>query len=275
MKKFLAISALVLGVSLFATSPAQALIANDVASNPAYSGGWGNGTNGGSGFLPWAITGNGNGTTLFTGNFTGNSAAGAGNINTGGVSFGLYANPVGAAINANRAFATSLVSLDVFTFRLALNYDNGNKGFDFFAGGDGTVLNFNVGGGAGVSSTKTLTPITSVVYDYGGNDAVFDVTLSMTSASSFSYDISRTSSQGLQGTLFSGNVSGLTQGPTGFGFYVSGTDAGGADQNNLYLNSLTVVPEPSALVLLGLGTIALGFRSLKNRRKGVSPKAVR
>jgi len=209
--------------------------------------------------IAWAIVGNGN-ATLFTGSFVGSSTVGAGNINTGGVSLGLYANPATAAINANRAFATSLTSSDVFTFQLALNFDNGNKGFDFFAGGDGTVFNFNVGGGAGVSSSKTLTPITSVTYDYGGSNAVFNITLAMTSASSFSYVISRTSSQGLQGTLFSGNVSGLIQGPTGFGFYVSGTDVGGASQNNLYVNSLSVVPEPSSFALLGLGIAALALR---------------
>lgn len=237
---------------------AGAQIATDNASN--YGGSWTNGSNGGSGFLAWSISNNDSPPTNFAGSFIGSSTAGAGNINTGGASFGLYANPAAAFVNATRAFAVSLSSGDVFTFQLALNFDNGNKGFDFFAGGDGTVLNFNVGGGAGVSSSKTLTPATSVVYDYGGNDAVFNITVAMTSASSFSYDISRTSSLGAQGTLFSGTVSALTQSPTGFGFYVSGTDAGGAAQNNLYVNSLSVVPEPSTFALLGIGITALAFR---------------
>ncbi|MCX6969857.1 MAG: PEP-CTERM sorting domain-containing protein [Verrucomicrobia bacterium] len=255
MKKLVLISGLAIAL---ATAGAHAQIATDNASN--YGGSWTNGSNGGTGFLAWNITNNNNGTSIFAGNFLGDSTSGAGNINTGGVAFGLYANPAAASVNANRAFAVSLSSGNIFTFQLALNFDNGNKGFDFFAGGDGTVLNFNVGSGAGVSSSKTLTPGTSVVYDYGGNNAVFNVTLTMTSSSAFSYDISRTSSLGTQGTLFSGNVSGLTQGPTGIGFYVAGTDAGGAAQNNLYVNSLSVVPEPSTFALLGLGLAAFALR---------------
>ena len=262
MKKLFLISAVAWGISAAANA---APIASDNASN--YGGSWADGSNAGTGFLAWSITNN-NGGGNFAGNFLGDSTAGAGDINTGGVSFGLYANPAAAYVDATRAFAVSLTSGNIFTFKLALNYDNGNKGFDFFAGSDGTVLNFNVGSGASVSSSVTLTPITSVVYDYGGNDAVFDVTLSMTSASTFSYDISRTSSQGTQGTLFSGNVSGLTQGPTGFGFYVAGTDAGGAAQNNLYVNSLEVtsVPEPAAIALFGVGLAGLGIRRWKSRK---------
>jgi len=256
MNRLLLISGLTL--SLLAAKPAQALIANDVASN--YGGTWANGSNGGSGFLAWAITNNNDGSTIFAGSFVGDSTAGAGNINTGGVSLGLYANPGTAVINANRAFATSLSSLDVFTFQMALNFDNGNKGFDIFGGTQGTVFNFNVGGGGGVSSANaTLNPGTGAGYDYGGTDAVLDVTLAMTSSTSFSYDISRTSSAGFQGTLFSGTVTGLTDVVSGFGFYNIGTDNGDA-QNNLYVNSLSVVPEPSTFALIGVCLAGFALR---------------
>ena len=249
-------SLLICGLALVLSIVSHADLTADVASN--YGGSWTSGSNGGTGFLPWAISDN-NGGGNFAGFFIGDSNAGAGDINTGGVSFGLYANPASAFVNATRAFASSPSPLDVFSFQMALNFDNGNKGFDFFAGGDGTVLNFNVGSGAGVSSSKSLTPGISVVYDYGGDDAIFDVIIAMTSASSFSYDISRTSSQGHQGTLFSGTVSGLTQTPTGFGFYVSGTDAGGAPQNTLYVNNLSVVPEPATGLLVGIGLAGMAL----------------
>lgn len=250
---------LIIALALALSPLAAAQIATDNASN--YGGSWINGSNGGSGFLAWSLSNNDNGATLFAGNFLGDSTAGAGNINTGGVSFGLYANPATAFVNADRAFTLALTTGNVFTFQLALNFDNGNKGFNLFAGSQGQVFNFNVGGGASVSASSgaTLNPGSGTGYNYGGNDAVINVTLGVTSSTQFSYNISRTSESGFQGTLFSGTVTGLTDALSGFRFYVSGT-AAGIDQNNLYVNSLSVVPEPSTIALLGLGLAAFALR---------------
>ena len=256
MKNIFFFSALAISLSV----AAHGQIATDNASN--YGGTWATNDNHGTGFLNWAITNNDDPPNLiFAGSFVGSSTLGAGNINTSGVSLGLYANPGAASINANRAFAVSLASGNIFTFQLALTNDNGNKGFDIFGGTQNTVFNFNVGGGASVSSPNaTLNPGSGAGYNYGGSDAVINVTLSMTSSTQFFYNISRTSSLGNQGTLFSGTVSGLTDVVSGFGFYVAGTDAGGAAQNNLYINSLSVVPEPSTFALLGLGLGAFALR---------------
>jgi len=235
MKKYLLGFSLFLLLSIYSF----AQIAADNASN--YGGSWSDGTNGGSGFLAWSLSNNDNGSSIFAGNFIGSSTVGAGDINTSDVSFSLYANPAAAFVNADRAFSASLTTGDVFTFKLALNYANGNKGFNLYAGPQGEVFNFNVGGSGSVSSANaTLTPGSGAGYNYGGNDVVIQVTLEVLSSSSFSYDISRTSSEGFQGTLFSGTVTDLTNALTGFRFYVSGTDAGGAAQNNLYFNSLNI-----------------------------------
>lgn len=244
--------------------PAQAQIVSDNAGN--YNGTWTNGSNGGTGFLAWTINNNDGGGN-FAGTFIGDSTAGAGNINTGGQSFGLYANPGLAFVNADRAFATSLAVGNIFSFQLALNFDNGNKGFNLYAGTQGQVFNFNVGSGAsvGASGGATLNPGSGAGYNYGGNDSVLDVTITM-SSSSFAYQIARTSSGGFQGTLFSGTVTGLTDNVTGFRFYVSGTDSGAA-QNNLYVNSLEVIPEPTAFALLSAG---LGAWILRRKTKRLS-----
>jgi hypothetical protein len=254
MKKICLLGA-ALSALLLADLPAQ--IASDVASNYVS---WGNGSNGGTGFLAWNITSNNNDVTIFAGTFLGDSTAGAGNINTAGQSFGLYANPSGAFVNADRAFASSLAVGNVFSFEIALNFDNGNKGFNLFAGNQGEVFNFNVGNGGSVSSLgATLNPGSGAGYDYGGNDAVLNVTITMTTVSSFAYEIARNSSSGNQGTLFSGTVTGLTDNVTGFRLYNSNTDNGTA-QNNLYANNFTVVPEPATWVLLGLGSMAWVLR---------------
>jgi hypothetical protein len=176
------------------------------------------------------------------------------------VSFGLFANPVAASVTASRAFTTALVAGQTFSFELALNFDNGNKGFDLFAGSQGQVFNFHVGTGGSVSSSSaTLNPGSGLRYDYGGNDAVIDVAISVLSPTSFSYQIPRTYSLGNQGNLFTGTVSGLTDSFSGFAFYNSGTDRG-ASENNLYFNNLHVVPEPSASLLIALGGIACTLR---------------
>jgi len=254
-------------VSFFLTGAlsGRAQIASDIASN--YGGSWTNNSTAGTGFLPWNISNNNNGGPLFAGTFIGNSTDGAGNINTSGVSFGLFANPATAFVDASRAFSLALTTGDVFTFQLALNFDNGNKGFNIFAGSQGQVFNFNVGGGGSVSASgnATLSPGSGLGYNYGGN-ATINVNLSVTSSTQFAYNISRISETGFQGTLFSGNVTGLTQALSGFAFYVSST-GNGAAQNNLYVNNLSVVPEPSTCALMAMG--ALTVFVLRNKRRYV------
>lgn len=231
MKKLLVIMVF-LSVSLFAQ------IASDNASN--YGGIFSNGNNQGSGFEPWSITHN-NSNPPYAGSFTASSTSGAGDINVSGVSFGLYANPSTAYVNADRAFTVPLSVGNSFTFKMALNFDNGNKGFVLFAASMGQVFNFNVGSGGSVSASggAVLAPGPGLGYNYGGNDAVISVRIDIASSTSFAYRIERVSSQGNQGVLFSGVVSGLTQSINGFRFYNSGTDNGAA-QNNLYFNSLLV-----------------------------------
>lgn len=244
MKKILLPPAFLFSSLLFAS------IASDNASN--YTS-WTDSSNQGSGFAAWSLNNNDNGGTApFAGSFLGDSTAGAGDINTGGQSFGLYANPSEAFSTAIRSFSMSVG--ETFTAQMAVNFANGNKGFNFRIGGD-SIFNFNVGGGGNVSSPNaTLNAGSGAGYDYGGN-AVIDLSLTLDTATQLSYNVSRTSSEGFQGTLFSGTVTGLSAAPDNFEFYVSDTESG--DQNNLYFNNLAIIPEPGAALLFitGLGFI--------------------
>ncbi len=243
----------ILALSLLTAHAALAQVV-DNASNYAT---WTNGSSGGTGFGTWALNNNDDSlnptTPIFAGNFLGDSTAGAADINTGGNSFGLYANPGAAFSTATRSFSTSLTTNDIFTVDLGLNFANGNKGFNLRTAGT-NVFGFNVGSGASINTSFSNNPVTAT-YDYGGA-AALTLTMTMTSASSLNYSVTRTSPLGTQGTLFDGSITGITGSVDNFEFYVSGTDDGDA-QNNLYFNNLTVVPEPTTWTLLGLGIGAL------------------
>jgi len=229
---------------------------------------WTDGSNQGTGFLDWSLSDNNDGTTLFAGHFLGDSTAGAGDINTGGQSFGMYANPSGAFATAIRSFSSALSVNDQFSFQMAVNFDNGNKGFNLRTAGD-SIFNFNIGGGASVSSPNaTLTAGPGAGYDYGGGDAMIDVVFQVISANEINYEIIRASSQGNQGTLFSGSVTGITGAIDNFEFYISDTDAGGAPENDLYFNNLEVgvVPEPNAIALF-FGCIAATWLASRRPRQ--------
>ena len=243
-----------LGVAFFASSFLIAQPSNDNAGNYAS---WNTGSNGGNGFGAWDLTDNNADADTFAGYFLGDSTDGAGNLNTSGQSFGMFANPAGAFATARRPFDGSFGVGSSFSVDLGINFDNGNKGFNLFAGGD-EVFNLNVGFGASVNSAFTLTAGPGLGYDYGGDNAVLSLTLDHVSSGVIDYSVLRESDLGNQGVLFSGTISDLTAQPDSIAFYVSGTDGGGP-ANNLYFNNLnlTAVPEPFAVTWFALASLGL------------------
>jgi hypothetical protein len=142
----------------------QTVTTNAIDNAGNYSGVWGNGSNGGSGFQPWVLS-SGNGTAGFGGNLIG-IPTNAGVTGISSDSFGLYANPTGsgAFASAERGFSNSLTIGQTFSFKWAINWDSGssgNKGFDVLAG---TNLIFNVNNGG--SSAITLNG-TNINFGYG------------------------------------------------------------------------------------------------------------
>lgn len=237
--------------------------ASDNAGN--YGGVWSNGSNGGTGFTVWDLSGNNNdSTTNFAGYFLASSTAGSGDINTGGNSFGIYANPATAFANANRGFAQGdLLSGQTFSLQLAVNFRNGNKGLNLYSGTT-QLFNFNVGG-----DNYSFTPAggtgTNLSFAYQA-DSVFTLSFTRTIGTAFDVSIVRTSNAGGTETFSQSFDFGASI--NNFRLYNSGTDDGGA-ANNLYFNNLAIsaVPEPTTLSLVAIGT-AFGGWAFTRRRRG-------
>lgn len=240
----------------------SAQIASDDAGNYAS---WTDGTDQGVGFGPWTLTEN-TGGGVFAGFFLGDSTAGAGDINTGGQSFGMFANPNGAVATAERDFDTPMVVGDTFSVQLALDEDNGNKGFNLFDGTGGQLFNFNVGSGAQINTAFDDNPVTAQYND--GGAAVIDIVIDYAALNELTYTVSRSSPQGFQGVLFDGSITDggnpFASAPASIELYNTNT-ASGAAENNLYFNSLEVVPEPSSAALVA--AVGVLFLSTVCRRR--------
>ncbi|MFM9024669.1 MAG: hypothetical protein ACKON7_04920, partial [Planctomycetaceae bacterium] len=207
---------------------AQLTWAADNAGN--YSGGWGNGTDGGLGFGPWAFSVN-SGAGGFAGAFIGDPVS-AGITNFGTQAFGLYANPAGsgASVTVLRPFDGPMGVGDTFSFQWAVNWDSnsssGNKGFNLFTGGTTQVLNVNQGSFPGPIVVNSAT--TSLAY--GTNP----MTWTMSLVSPTSLVVQATPRTGGTSVAYSGTFA-VTQGPDAISLYAS--QMAGGDQRQPYFNT--------------------------------------
>lgn len=239
---------LLAAVVLASTSAFAATEGTDDAAN--YGGTWIDGSNGGTAgtFNPWDLTNNGGGG--FSGYFIGSSTAGSGNIDTSGVSFGIFANPAGAFADAIRSFGSPLSVGQTFSLDIAVNFRNGNKGFSLFDGAT-QIFNFNVGSNDyQINNLSISAPYSST--------AVFSLSLAQTSAGGGTYSVFYSGNGQTYNNVYTGVASG-------FKLYNSGTDDGSA-ANNLYFNNLSIVPEPSSYALLA-GPVLLGAWFFLRRRR--------
>ncbi|MFN7117545.1 MAG: lamin tail domain-containing protein, partial [Saprospiraceae bacterium] len=171
----------------------QQVCGSDVASNAPYDDGWSSSDNGGTNLGAWTLS-TSNGNSSQAGFFIGSS-----NINTGGESFGMYANSAQEA-NAVRPFLNALIPGTVFSLQMdngsiqgggavgfsLRNASNQNVVEFYFEGGEDDYERNDAGGeqGTGVNFTNTglniqFTLLTASTYqlsisrlDGGGNQVI-------------------------------------------------------------------------------------------------------
>jgi hypothetical protein len=233
-----------------------ATVYTDTAASSAYSDGWQNGDNGGSGFGAWTITASG-GSGGFAGAFIGNPND-AGITGMGTQAFGLYANPAssGASVTASRNFFRPLIPGDVFSLQWGINWDGGNttfgnKGIKLFAGAT-EVVNVLNGGNASIFVNGTNTG-----FSYGTTPMIWSFTL--TSPTNLQVQANDRDGNG----SYSTNIA-LSSSITSFSLYAQDMASGNNRQpyyNNL---SFTAIPEPGAMVPLAA---LLGGGCLVRRRR--------
>ena len=292
MKKFPMLSLLAL---IMASVAQAATLGSDNTSSSAYSDGWQNGDNGGAGFGPWTLNttgttnGTGTGGSTFSGQYLGTSTVLTGttpNINSPTNSFGIYAKIASQSSNNNAAaFSSAYRNFDTgslgigqtFTIQIAVNFRNGQKGFELQSGNAAglagsaifTFKAFDSGAGDGyyIRNDTTYFP-QDTPFSVSGNPAaggysnntVFTLSFTQISASVGNFSIAR--SGGLSGTM-TGQYAGLAG---GFKLFAQSTQS--SDENNFFFNSLAVIPEPSAVgaaISAGLALIVL----LRRRKTGL------
>lgn len=182
------------------------------------------------------------------GRFIGTSSAGAGDINTSGKSFGLYANPDTSPLPyaaATRKFSKPVLTTgDVLSFKLTVNNRSpGNRGFDLKDSSSENIFNFDVRSGGYYVNGDNGASLNSSHH----SNTVFTFTFTQRERQ-IDYLIQREG--GIEAST-SGSFTADSGTLASVRFYISGAGTGAA--SNLYFNQFTLTTIPRGDQPLTLG----------------------
>jgi len=202
----------------------------DNASNSPYSsgnpGGLITGNDGGTGFQAWSISINGSN----AGRFVSGVSSGFGDINTGGLAFGLYANDGTSGVYCNRAFDSNLTVGYAFSAILATQWRSGNRGINLFDSNGIFVINFSAQYNQYQFNGINLGSGSGQIGEYAGN-AVWGIVAKQTTSNNIEITLNRID-KNLSTTT---NKTGVLRSFTFYNEYETFDD-----QNNLFFNSMKI-----------------------------------
>jgi hypothetical protein len=280
MRALAKLLAAAVAVALVAPAALASNVAYDNASSYAYNPGWLNGSNGGFGYAPWVLfVGGAGGHFIWTS--TGNSLpddgvtgglAGDFDIDTSvGPSPDIPPWPpanqtdarswamwnAGGVTDAVRPFTGGVLAIGQ---SLQVDFDNGNVpngatvgvGLQNAAGQNLWEVYF-VGGGATYINNDAAGPVPTVV-PWGNEGLHVDFTLT----GPVSYTMTLTRRDGIFQTINGSLIMpvNMDQGVAQFRAFNAGL--AGGDENNFYVNSLAIIPDPPSIALVVRGLLGVG-----------------
>lgn len=250
--------------------PVHGDLAYDDASLAAYSGDWTNGLNSGSGFGAWTIVDDPQ--SGFAGPFrtsiVNSDLNGIGTGTTATNAWGMYANGGGY----NQVVAYRGLSLDEGeTFTVSIEngtiQNGGSAGFCLRTGNVNTVVgDYNIGARFEFSfiggSNNYFIFDSDLYYDTGiaWQDTGLQLSLTLTSADT--YDLTVIELDGAITNTFTGRTLGGTSGAAIESVSMFNRDT---ETDNVYFNSMGIIPEPSSMYMMLLGASGLILAWVRKR----------